>query len=190
MDMAEVMADSARPEFNVIIFQGKEWHWYVEKAQAVMEALKLQRWLGHDTMAYADADCYFLRPCVADLFERLSGHDAAFQDQGTGNIGTGFFVMRTTDKMIQLWQRVVDAKQFYGPGRFEAEEAAIQSMKGELDFVLLPEDYWTPCFPQHLTANAGWNLTGLPPTARMVHLSCVMDFDKRRVMSQVIASRR
>jgi hypothetical protein len=188
LEMAELMAGSARPEFNVIIFQGKTFNYYKEKAQAILIALKLQRQFGHDILFYTDADVYFLRPCYADLMNRLGALDILLQSNGIGGLATGFMVLRTTDKVIDFWDRVVNAKQFYEGGHL-ADEEAVNTFKDQVNYSILPiDEYWTPCFPLRGGVRDGWRLASFPEaTARMAHLSCVFPQDKPNVMADLVA---
>ena len=191
-DMASGVKSSAEPDFRVHILHGvnREQIQYEEKALAICQALDIESRSGGPAMIYTDADCYFFRPCADDVLTRMGQHDAIFQGDGKGGLATGFFAMRTTLKMRQFWYSVATTHRFYDmtsnawPG---FDEAAVNEWKGEIDWALLPEDeYWTPCYPRHNTAEHGWDMPAgmLPPKVRMVHLSCVYPNDKRRVMAQ------
>jgi hypothetical protein len=191
-DLALELGCTATPDFTFELIASTDTKaiQYSEKSEAVLQALHCERWAGGQIMIYADADCRFFKPCADDVIARMEGREAIFQGDGKGGLATGFFAMRTTDKMLAFWDRVAHTKRFYEGSEWPGfDEAAVNEWKNEINWGLLPEDeYWTPCFPLRNSSFEGWNLPlEFPPkNARMVHLSCVRPPDKRRVMGQAI----
>ena len=203
MPMALGMEKSAFAEFDPVILTEHEipridgrgdliLQGYLNNMQGILAAMENQRKLGGEFLIWCQADALFLRPCLEDLMIRMEGRDALFLNDGRGQINTGFFVCRTTDKLRRWWLAIANDPQWWRPGVWtDYEEGAAWATRREIVFSLLPEDeYWQPCIPLRHQAVHGWNLSGLPATARMIHLGCVYPGDKTRVMNQILEATR
>jgi hypothetical protein len=110
-----------------------------------------------------------------------------FPVNSIGELNTGYFACRTSDKMIDFWTRISNDPNVWKPWWTGFEETAAWERRHEMTYALLPvEEYWSPCIPMGDHPDPKWRLTALPPKIRVIHLACVLREEKRAVMRQAI----
>ncbi len=87
------------------IYMEEDWaQGVVFKSETIINAIKANR---GRTFIYSDVDIQFFKPIKDILLEAIGDKDIVCQrDDPRGQLCTGFFVMRSNDKMLKLWEDV------------------------------------------------------------------------------------
>jgi len=59
-----------------------------------------------EVFIHCDADVYFFKPIKERLIEELGDFDIAFQDDSISGLCCGFFIAKSSPKMVALWEDV------------------------------------------------------------------------------------
>lgn len=150
------------------------------KVKAILDAIER-----HEVFVFADTDIQFFRPVRDRLLKLLGDHDAAFSLQRDNMVNSGFFIMRATGDMVDMWRwvlRQLDHRETVGENK-----AVIRRLKQKPhDVVTLPTgEFWTPPRQYH---NIG-DLKIPTATMRMHHATYAIGGVLKRQQLEYVAEK-